>query len=177
MPQQVVVPWRKALATENTDTTYEAKAGTTTKPSGDGVFDLLDESNGVHVGIYIPEKIILLPYGANANNETFDMRLWGWSRVALATPVWIPQILVGLNVVLGNITCTDLLANGFLADTLTEVEGKDGTSNIALVSGDADIPARCTVPLQGVELIEFDFDADAGGSASAADNCLFRFLW
>lgn len=173
--QQPVMPLRKALATDNTDTTYEAKAPTTTKPSGDGIFDLLNESNGVNTGIFIPEKIVLIPYCSNANNETFGMRLWGWSRYAVATPVWIPQILIGMNVVVGNISVSDILANAFLADTLTEVEGDD--ANNITVSGDGDIPARATVPLQGVELIEFDFDADAGASASTADNCLFRFIW
>ncbi len=173
--QQPVMPWRKALVTENQDNSFEAKIPIATKPSGDGVFNLLDEANGVHQGIFIPEKIIIIPYATNANNETFDIRLWGWNKYDVATPIWIPTILIGLNVVVGNINNDAILNNSFLADTLTLVEGID--ANNVLSTGDADLPARAIVALEGVELIEFDFDVDAGGSASNSDNCLFRFIW
>lgn len=165
-----VTKLRKALATNDTGTSFAAKIPTTTKPTGDGVFDLLSESLGVSVGETIPHFIQIIPYGTNGDNDTFDMRLIGWSRSTDATPVWVPQLLVDLNVVLGNISGAAIAANTFMADAITIAKGDGDAPEISPAN---DTPASILVHLRGCELIEFDWDL-AGAQEGASMNAFWR---
>jgi hypothetical protein len=170
-------PYRSALATNSTSTGFTSKTSTATKPTGTGVFDLLGTTLSVSAGGYVPRFVELLPFGKDGNNDTFDMRLWGWSRWVDSTltypaTVWIPKLLMELNVVLGNITLTGIGTGNYQSDTLTIADG-DSTSPI--ISPASDTGASILVHMRGCELIEFDWDL-AGAQESVSMNCLFKFM-
>src|SRR3990167_6087380 len=108
--------FRKALSANSTSTTdLTAKLPTATKPSGSGVFDLLDLDLGLSLGVNTPSYVELVPYGAGAatmNNKDFHMQLWGWTATNDATPIYIPRLLAHLVV-----TCGDILATAIAANT------------------------------------------------------------
>ncbi len=170
-------PYRLALATNSTATGFTSKTSTTTKPSGTGVFDLFGTTLSVGLGGNVPRFIELQPFGKDGNNDTFDMRLWGWSRVVdstLAVPatVWIPKLLAELNVVLGNIALTGIGTGNFQSDTLTIV---DGDSASPVISPASDTGASILIHMRGCELIEFDWDL-AGAQEGVSMNSLFKFM-
>ena len=171
MPKVVSHPFKSVLSTNSTATSFTAKTPTTTKPSGDAVLDLFNI--GHSLGEHIPEELVLIPYGTDANDETFDMRVWGWSR-DVTDPndvIWIPVLIIELNCTLGNITFTDKGASHFLVDTLVEAAGD--TTGVVTVSPANDTAARCVVPTDGAQLLEFDFDMILAAGA----NCLYRVFY
>jgi hypothetical protein len=166
------LPLRKALATNSAAAAFTAKTPTTTKPSGDGVFDVLGEY-GWASGVHGPSHMQIIPFGTDANDETFDMRVWGWSKTRDATPIWVPQMLLDLTITLGNIAATDVGASHFLADTIVVNEGPAaGDAWYSLITTADDTPASILMHLRGCELIEFDWDAVTAASV----NCFFRMM-
>lgn len=165
-----VMPLQRALTASSTDTSFAAVIPTTTKPSGAGVFDLLDIATSLSVGNNVPRFIQLVPFGTDANNETFDMILRGWSRTtgAAGTAIWVPQILLNLSVTLGNIDAAAIGANHFLADTIVVNKGdSDG-----VISPANDTAASIITHLRGCELFAFYFDL----TGAAAANCYWRVM-
>lgn len=176
-------PFRAALATNSTATSFVAKAPSLTKPSGAGVIDLLDASLGLSASAIGPKFVQLIPFGTDGSNDTFDMQLWGWSRTALApstygttAETWIPQLLLELNVVLGNIASpvnSIKAAAQYLADTITIAKGDADAQEISPAT---DYAGSILCHMRGVQLLEFGFDADAGAQACAGANCLWRLM-
>jgi hypothetical protein len=162
-------PLRRALTANSAATSFTAKIPVAVEPSGAGVFDLFDRDLGFAIDTYIPRGIQVIPFGTDANDETFDMRVWGWSKVH-AADLWIPQMLGDLTVTLGNIAATAIGADHFLSDTIVVNEGSAETTSTDLVSTADDTPASVILYLRGCQLIEFDFDLTGG----AAANCYFR---
>lgn len=166
--------FRLAQTANATATSFTAKTPSATKPSGTGIIDLMDTSLGLHQTGYVSRYAQLVPFGENADNETFDMQLWGWSKAILASStLWVPQLLVEVNVVLGNIAATALGTDHFLADTITIAKGDTDAPEISPANN---YVGSILVHLRGCELLEFEFDADAGASASAGANCLYRVV-
>lgn len=170
-------PLRLALATNSTSTGFTAKTATTTKPSGNGIFDLFSPTLGLSLVGNIPRFIELLPFGKDGSDDTFDMRLWGWSRVSDSTltypaTVWVPKLLLQLNVVLGNIAITGISTGNYQADTITIAKG-DSTSPI--ISTANDTGASVMAHLRGSELIEFDWDL-AGAQEGVSMNCFWKLM-
>lgn len=167
-------PLRKALSSNSTASAFTAKIPVATEPSGSGVFDLFDADLGLATNTYVPSSIELIPFGTDANNETFDMRLWGWTKVHLSS-LWIPQLLAEFNVTLGNIDGSAIAASHFMMDTIALVDGSAETTRVDLVSTANDTTGSVSVNLRGVRYIEFDFDS-AGASPAAAMNCYWRVV-
>src|SRR5688572_24642912 len=113
--------FRASLTTSSTATSFTAQTPTATVPTGDGVFDLWSQSLGWATGCYVPNWLQLNPYGTNGDNDTFDFRVYGYSEGP--SGVYIPQLLIDVSVVLGNIAATAIAANTFLADTVTVNDG------------------------------------------------------
>lgn len=172
MPAATCHPLRKALATNSTASSFASKAPTLTKPSGAGVFDLYDINLGLALNTQVPQYIFLQPYGGNSNDETFDIRLYGWNTLqdkgVADHGLWVPVLLVEANVTLGNIAATDLGANMLISDTLVIVKGDTVT-----VSPANNTPAFIKLNMLGAQLIEFDFDLTGTGDAA---NCLWKAL-
>ena len=103
---------RKAIAINSTATDFTAKIPTTTEPTGTGVFRLTDVTYGVGVDGKVPDRILLLPYGGNASNDIFNMRVWGWSPTYgpdfSNVVIYVPVLLVELACTLGNNDATAL---------------------------------------------------------------------
>jgi hypothetical protein len=127
---------------------------------------------GFAVDTHMPEFVQLIPFGTNGDNDTFDMRMWGWSKVHL-TELWIPQLLLQVNVVLGSASGAAIAADTFLADTLTLVEGSSEKTLADLISTADNTPASALVHTHGCQLIEFDFDL-AGAQEGVSMNCYWR---
>lgn len=168
------LPFRKALATNSTSTSFTAQNATTTEPSGDGVIDLLSSSVGVGMGVRVPSYIQLLPFGTDGANDTFDMRVWGYVPTTDATKVYIPFLLVDLSVVLGAATATPIAANTLLADTLTVNDGPaDNGPWRVLIDAQEDLVATATIHTFGCRYLKFDWDL-AGAQEGVSVNCLWR---
>ena len=166
-----------ALATNSTSTGFTSKTATTTKPYGANVVDLFSTFIAVGIGNSVPRFIDLLPFGKDGNNDTFDMRLWGWNRVidssiAVGTTVWVPKLLLELNVVLGNIALAGIDTGNFQADTITIAKGD---ANSPIISPANDTGASVLSHLRGCELIEFDWDL-AAAQEGVSMNSLIKFL-
>lgn len=165
---------RKALATNSTSTAFTAKNTSATAPSGDGIFNLLDNS-GFNVGLDVPRWIKLIPFGTNGDNDTFDMRLYGWNKVR-GEDIYVPFLLVDISVILCARTATTIAADTFLADTIVVNDGPaDNGPFRSLIDAQEDIATSLLVDLRGAQYIEFDWDL-AGAQEAASMNCLFSLL-
>lgn len=165
-----VIPLRKAFETNAITTSFTAKIPTATEPTGIGVFDLSDSQYGVGNTSYIPSRLQVIPFGGNADDETFSLRVWGWSRVVNQTDLWIPQLLVELAVTLGNISGTAIAANMLMADTLvaTYSASDEKTLGTTLITPANNVSASALIHLRGCQYIEFDVDLTGTGDAGNA---------
>jgi hypothetical protein len=163
-------PNKKAQASNSAATGFQSTfLPTATLPTRAGfhTLDFTGETRGSFVWVQ--------PFGTDANNETFDMRVWGWSLTqGLSTPLYIPMLLGEFNVTLGNIAATEIAANTFIADTIvaagTDGIYVDGAANIFSPANDR--PAYFELDLKGSQYIEFDFDS----TASATSNAFWRLF-
>lgn len=160
-------PLRKAFAANSTSADFTAKIPTSTKPTGTGVFDLCDSQYGVGTNGLVPQFLQLIPFGGNSNNETFSLRVWGWSQVVNQTALYIPQLLVELAVTFGSIDGTAIATNMLMADTLVVTYGAtdEKTLGTTVISPANDVSASALVHLRGCQFIEFDVDLTGTGDA------------
>ena len=174
-------PFRPARTSLGTATSFTAKIPTATKPSGSGVIDIFDCKWGIATETYMPKFMQLVPYGTDANNEQFYMRVIGWSPTDVkymsdgtppaGNPIWIPQLLLAVTVTHGNIGATAIGASHFLADT---IDFLDGDTDASIINPADDLPASAILHLRGCHLIEFVFSLDAALTEGAGANCLWR---
>jgi hypothetical protein len=149
---------RLAFSANSTATAFGTLVPTTTKPSGDGVIDMLAESIGWGMGVFVPKFLFVQFLGSDANNETYSAKLTGWSPDNQATPIWTP-IEIGLfAVTLGNIAATAYGTNNFLADTIVLTRGD---ANMDIISPANDEPASLILHTRGCQLLQFEFNTDA----------------
>lgn len=149
---------------------------TTTKPSGAGIIDLFDGDYGLATNTYMPKFVQLQPYGTDANDEQFEMRVLGWSKTAgdignITAESWVPQLLVKVTVTMGNIAAAIYGTNHFLADTIVVDKG-DGDASV--ISPADDTPASILLHTRGCELLQFDFSLTTALTEGVAANCLWR---
>ena len=164
MGQKRAFDFQDVLPTDSTDSSYTAKVPTTTEPSGDGIISLPE------VGKFVPEHVFLMPYGTNAANEVFAMRVWGWGYDR-TDKLWIPFLLNETTCTLGNIVASKG-ANTFLCDTLIVVSAQGDTGNTTFISPVGDVPGSIIMPTNGARKLEFLFKK----STAAAANCLYRLM-
>lgn len=174
-----VTQFRYALATNSTSTAFTAQNATSTEPSGTGIIDLGETSNGVGNPQFVPTYLQLIPFGTAADNKTFDMRVYGYSAtvptdLVTDTALYIPQLLLDVSVVLSAITFSDHAASTFLADTLTVNDGAaDNGIWRSLIDCQEDMVASVLIHTRGCRYIKFDWDL-AGASEATSMNCLWR---
>ena len=164
--------WRKVISaanTNDTDTSFTTTIPTSTKPSSTQVLDLLDTDLGESSGTYVPSLMQVIPIAENSNNDTFHMRVWGWSKYDYSgTAWWIPIMIAEFNVTTGNIAA-GFEASTFLPDTIVLA---DGDADTLVVSTANDVTAYAVIDIMGSDLIEFDFD----NALSTEMNCLYKFV-
>ena len=161
--------WVPVLSTDSTDTAFSGKTPTATKPSGGGVIDFLSADVGESIGDQIPDFIVVKPYGTDANNETFDMRVWGWS-LNRSQSIWEPILIIEANVTLGNISVARPAGGTTYYDADTIVEAKGDTDTVRTVSPANDLSAYMVIDPIGSQMLEFTFDL----TGAAAANALYR---
>lgn len=176
------IPFRYALATNSTSTAFTAQNASTTAPSGDGVIDLLSRELGVGLADHsVPTYLQLIPFGTDGDNDTFDMRVYGFSPtvptdLVIDNAIYIPQLLLDLSVVLSAITFSQHAASTFLADTLTVNDGAaDNGPWQSIISPAEDLVASIIIHTRGCRYIKFDWDL-AGGQEAVSMNCMWRPL-
>lgn len=170
----VCLPFRKALTTNSTSTSFTAQNTTTTEPTGDGVINLLSGAVGWGGGYNVPSYVLLMPFGTNGNNDTFDMRVYGYNKTNDTTPIYVPVLLLDISVVLCAITATDIAADTFLADSITLNDGFASSPQWLHIQNHAEDLAACVIlHTMGCQYLKFDFDL-AGGQEAASMNCLIR---
>jgi hypothetical protein len=158
-------PWRRALTTSSAATSFASKIPTATEPTGDGVHDLRG----------LAERLVLLqPFGTDGDNDTFEMRMYGWAQDSTGA-LWFPYIIADVAVVLGNISGAAIATNTFIADTITLNEGIAAGPFHGLLSTAEDTPSSAIFHTLGAQKIEFDFDR-AGGQEGATCNCYWKLL-
>lgn len=161
------LPLRKAQSSNSTDAAFSAKIPTLTEPTGTGVFDLLSKDVALGQNASIPRHVLINPYGTDANDETFSLRLWGWSKTQDSTPLYIPTLITELAVTLGNISAAAIGANHFMADTITVTDGAAEGPGRSVISPEGDVGASALIHLLGCRYIEFAFMLGTGAAMNA----------
>jgi hypothetical protein len=161
--------WVPVLSTDSTDTSFTGKKPTATKPSGDGVIDLLSADVGESIGDQVPDFVVVKPYGTDDNDETFDMRVWGWS-FNRSQSIWEPILIIEVNVQLGDLDVARPTGGTTYYDADIIVEAKGDTDTARTVSPDNNLSAYMVIDPIGSQMLEFTFDL----TGAAAANALYR---
>jgi len=148
-----------AFSTASNAANFTAKSPTITEPTGNGIHSVLDYSaaNGPE-SKSVCEVIV---FGTGSENNSSNMRVWGWQRDNGSVPMWIPKILVEVNATLSSFAgnAQAQVTNAMLfADVL--VLGTDDPADpdtVILNSATANTSiARCQFDVSGFDKIEFD---------------------
>lgn len=155
--------WQKALSANSTSASFTARVPTITQPSGTGV---LSVPSGM-------TRLLLMPFGTDAANETGKIQAWGWSAIRSATGkkvLWIPRPICEFTLTLGTaagVAGTEVDENQLFADTLVADKG---------VGVDYDFLDNTTTMLSMTlledALVELQFSLN---SSSASLNSLYSF--
>ena len=164
--------FRKAKATNATDTSFPSKIVTRTEPTNDGVHNLTQSEGAAQNGM------VVIPYILGDDDDACAMRIIGWRRIGKnpATNLWIPAILAELTCTASTavgIAAADVLNTERFCDTIVLVTGNDDIS-IDIVSPTGNVIAHAVVDLKGFQKVEFTFDATTGDPTSM--NCLFALI-
>lgn len=153
-------PLSRARATNSDATSFPAVAATTTRPSGAGVVDLAANP---------PAWLKLVPFGAGADDSTFDLRLVGWSLVG---SLWVPTILVQFGCTLSaavGVSGADVTDSERFADTLGDPTANFGEAGVDCQphSPQNDTPGFYLVDAGGCTVFRVDFDLTGADGANA----------
>lgn len=143
----------KLLDTNATNASFSSKVPTTTKPSGDGVLEVEKNNN-----------LLVVLFGTDAANETFDARIIAWSKVAT---LWVPTPVVTVSCTLSTVTGVSgatVTNSNFFVDTISL---SSGDSDTKLVSPANNTIGYVLLDVVGAELAEIQFDMTGAASANA----------
>jgi len=171
--------WRKGLATNSDATSFASKVNTLTEPTGDGVHNVgWGPPPGPQGGVTY-NAILIHPYAVAGDNDTFSMRVIGWSLVrgsGTVRDLWIPTILCELACTCSadvGVANSAVLATERFADTLALV-GTSGTlgTNVDVFSPTGNVKGHAVIDLKGSQKLEFTFDSTSAGATGM--NALFK---
>ncbi len=172
---------KKAVTTNSTDGTYPTRIPTITEPAGPGVYSISGDIGPSTPGLFVNNGIYLIPYGTGSSNQTFAMKIIGWSVLPNPTlftnSLWIPTPIAEFACTLGTaagvagmgITSTELFV-----DTITLVAGDPNDTGVTIhIYSPADNTiAHATVDLEGCQKVEVIFQL-----TNVTDmNCLIRLI-
>lgn len=172
-------PYRPALSTNATDTSFPARIPAAALPST-AIRVISDPSTGGTT----PNWVELLPYMTGDNDDVFAMRVIGWVRVvdeaapSETTAFWMPRVLAELTCT-GSSTIPGLAGKAVVAaelfcDTITVVTGNAGIDVITL-SPTGNVVGSVMVNLKGSMYWEPTFDMTTGNPTNG--NALYRYLY
>lgn len=151
----------KVRTTNATDTSFAARVPTVTQPTGAGVI-------AVGQGGVAADKLMLVPFGADAADETFAMRALGWKIIGT---VWVPVELLVAACTLSTMTGVAggaLAETDYLVDTITvSIPAGTPPTNTEVVSPADNMPAHVVIGTHGFALVEVQFDLTGAASANA----------
>lgn len=158
----IVQNYRRVRAVNSTDSSFPSLVPTLTKPSGAGV--VLPPT--LH---WSPRWAKLVPFGTDADNETFDFRLVSWNAIG---NLWVPTILFQATATLSGsvgVAGADVAATERFADTIASVAAGKGVANVDYILGSPadDTPAHVLVMAKGAQLVEVQFDLGTAAGANA----------
>lgn len=178
-------PWRAAFSSNATRTAFAQLTSTATKPATVTtaaaerlVVDCFDdgETGGIklsNIKDHSPDVLMLMPFGADADNETMNLRVWAWNPTIDGDgPIWVPMLLVELACTFdASSTATDFFADSFFCDTISVTVGNTTVHQVSSPADDV-TQAWAAVDLLGARL--FEIQTDIGTAESA--NTLWRTL-
>ncbi len=158
----VITPLSAVLTAGTTQATFVGRTVMTTEPTGSNVINM--QSNGWGLGVNVPNRLKVIPVGGTTENVTFDMRMWGWNKLA-TTNHYVPTFLVHVSCTNGTIPVAALGAGAMAVDTLLLVAG---TSNVDVLHSPANnTPAYAIVKVQGCQYVDFDWDMTGAVNGNA----------
>lgn len=156
-------PFVKSLDTNSTDVSYASRIPTVTAPASDGVINLVPGTSGL-----TPTAILVMPFGAGADNSTASVRVIGWDNIG---SLWIPTLLceydctfsAAIGIAGQSVINTDRFADGF---ALVANQGVDaqGTTKVAPAN---DVPGHFTVSVKGCKKVELVYKVGTATNANA----------
>lgn len=151
----------KVRADNSTDASYPSKLPTLTQPSGAGVI------NPPRTGEYSRGVMQIIPYGTDAADEVFGVRVIGWRQTAgeLYIPIKLAELTCTLGTAVG-VATADVDENQLFADTIAVAFGNDGVDVENLSPADNTV-ASAIVDTKGCPYIEILFDMDSAASGNA----------
>lgn len=160
------LPMQRWLTANSTDASLTAKIATATEPTGAGVVDLTGRRY---------RKIRVMPFGVGSDNQTYTIRVIGWSQVgstSSSTLIWVPSLLAAYTVqlcALVGVAGGAVLDTDRFSDTLTlvSVQGTDaqGTTKVAPANDTSSAYFICE--LNGAQKVEVSFAQVTTTSANA----------
>lgn len=157
----------KLLSTNATDASFPSKVPTVTEPTGDGVIDVT--KNGI-----VYNNIILVPFGTNANDQTFKLRLIGWRKVStLWVPVPLMQATCTLSSSIPGVSGATVSNSNYFVDTVTLESWVNSNVSAEAVSPTGNIAAHILADMKGFAKVEVTFDRN---SSAASCNTLYTVL-
>lgn len=183
----------RAFGTNTTSSAFTSIIPTITEPtavnpgeSGSGIFNLAPGGCDS-----IPDAMLVYFFGAGADNDTFDVRLWGWDRIGSVqgTMLWTPSPIASFTCTLSQavgIAAADIINTDRFVDTIVvnaiapqpfipnvnATPAAEYFGTIKINSPANNFRGFAIVPLLGYEKIQFDFDM----TGATNGNALFRFL-
>lgn len=190
---QTTSPLSKAFDVNTTSSAFTSIIPTITEPVGvnpgevgSGIFNLSPSKRGS-----VPDNVLVSFFGAGSDNDTFDVRLWGWDRIGSdpSTTLWVPRILATFTCTVSQmvgIAGAKVINTDRFVDTLvvnaiapqpfmpgvSETPAAEYIGTIKVFSPANNFRAYAVVPLNGCEKLQFDFDM----TGATSGNSLFRFL-
>lgn len=173
---------RRLRATNENASSFASKIPTITKPTNDGVLDLVTRGN------IVPKEIMLWPILLGSDDDVSSMRILGWNRVLLDTFVdlWMPTVIGEFSCIAGaavGIAGAAVLNTEHFCDTITPVAARiedrvigAGTavnSDVVVCSPAGDLIGHIVMPLRAFELLEITSDQTTN---TPTFNCLYRLL-
>lgn len=163
--------FRKLLAANSTNTTAPTKVDTLTEPTSENV---------IHVGpnSEVAKKIVISPFGVGADNNTFDVYVYGWDYIPIdsTTGQWHPVLLclftATLSASIPGVAGGAVAETNYYADTLG-----DPTVGTLGVTCEKISPANNQAGIYSVNISGFkkiEIVTDVGTATSA--NALYRLV-
>lgn len=172
-------PLRRVLAANAVNATFAALPDTFDTPAGDGVIDLSAGGGGGE----IPGYLELWPFALGADNDTFSLRVMGWTRLlpglADGRNQWTSFLIAEFTAIASaavGLAGGVILATERYADTMTVVAEATnaGQGSSFLTSPGTDLKAHVAVRLEGVERVQVQFRQT--GAFTPQMNALYRLL-
>lgn len=158
---------QRALTNASTASSFAAVATKTAEPA---TVDTTTPNAEGNTAVFKSsgQSLYLMPFGTDAADETFSIRLVGWKKLTGGdgvTPLWVPTHLGDVNVTLGSsvgVAGGIVTDSQYFADTLALASG--GWADIKLIQTAGNLPAAIIVPSKGFEYIQALFDSTGAAS-------------